>query len=69
MVQAVLLFGSETWVITPCMGRALRGFQDQVSRQLTGRLPWQKPNRKWKYTSEATSREEAGLQTMEEYIL
>ena len=25
VVQAVLLFGSETWVITPCMGRALGG--------------------------------------------
>ena len=30
MVQAVFLFGSETWVVTPCMGRALGGFQDHV---------------------------------------
>ena len=27
MVQAVLVFGSETWVVTPCMGRVLGGFQ------------------------------------------
>ena len=30
MVQAVFLFGSETWMITPCMGRSLGGFQDHV---------------------------------------
>ena len=32
MVQAVFLFGSETWVVTPCMGRSLGGgFQDHVA--------------------------------------
>ena len=36
VVQAVLLFGSEIWAVTLCMGRALGGFQDQVSQQLTG---------------------------------
>ena len=30
MVQAVFLFGSDTWVVTHCMGRALGGFQDHV---------------------------------------
>ena len=24
VVQAVLLFGAETWVFTPCMGKSLR---------------------------------------------
>ena len=27
VIQAVLLFGAETWVITPCMGKALGGFR------------------------------------------
>ena len=36
VVQAVLLFGSETWAVTPCMVRVLGGFQDQVARRLTG---------------------------------
>ena len=31
MVQAVFLFGSDTWVVTPCMERALGGFQDHVA--------------------------------------
>ena len=42
IVQAVLLFGSETWVVTPRMGRVLGGFQDQVAQRLTGRLAQQK---------------------------
>ena len=39
VIQAVLLFGAETWVVTPCMGKALGGFQTQVARQLSGKLP------------------------------
>ena len=68
MVQVVLIFGSETWVVTPCTGKALVEVQSQVARQLTGRLLWRKPDRKWTYTSTATARGEAGLLTMEEYI-
>ena len=39
VVQAVLLFGSDIWVVTPCMVRVLGGFQDQVERRLMGRPP------------------------------
>ena len=68
MVQAVMLFGSETWVVTPCTGRYLGGFQDQVERRLMGRLLQQRPDGKWAYTLSEKARGEAGLQTMEEYI-
>ena len=27
VIQEVLLFGAETWVVTPCMGTAMGGFQ------------------------------------------
>ena len=64
VVQAVLLFGSETWVVTSRMGRSLGGFQDQVARRLTGRLPRRKPDRKWNYTSLETAMEEAGFYTI-----
>ena len=30
VVQDMLIFGSETWVVTPRIGRALGGFQDQL---------------------------------------
>ena len=39
VLQAVLLFRSETWVMTPCMGRVLGGFQHRVAKQITGRQP------------------------------
>ena len=47
VVQAVLLFSLETWVVTPRMGRALGGFHDQVEIRMTGRLLRRKPDRKW----------------------
>ena len=37
VVQAVLIFGAETWVVTPRMGRFLWEFQEQMARRLTGR--------------------------------
>ena len=36
VVQAVLIFGAETWVMTPHMGRSLGGFQHRVARLITG---------------------------------
>ena len=30
MVQAVLIFKADTWLVTPHMGKALKGFQTQV---------------------------------------
>ena len=44
------------------------GFQDQVAIRLAGQIPRQKPDGGWTYTSAAMAREEAGFQTMEEYI-
>ena len=47
IVQAVLLFVLETWVVTTRMGKALRGFQAQVAIWLTGRLLRRTSGRKW----------------------
>ena len=46
MVQVMLIFGAETWVVTPRIGKALGVFQAQVERRLTGWLPWRTPDRK-----------------------
>ena len=46
MIQAVLLFGSETWVVTPRMGTSLGGFQIQVARRLTVQFPRKTTDRK-----------------------
>ena len=66
VVQAVLLFGAETWVVTPLMGRVLVGFQDQLARRLTGRISRRWEDGKWEYTSVATSREDVRFEMMKE---
>ena len=62
-VQSVLLFGVETWVVTPHMGRVLWGFQDEVLQQLMGWLPRRQTDGKREYNFL-----EAGFETMETYI-
>ena len=37
VVQAVFLFGAETWFLTPRMEQALRIFQHRFARSITGR--------------------------------
>ena len=68
LIQAVLLFGAETWVVTPRMGMALGGFHTQLARWLTGQLPQRKLDGTWKYTLAAMERETAGFLTMKEYV-
>ena len=67
-IQAVTLFGVETRVVTPSMGKALGVFQTQVARWLTGQLQRRTMDGTWKYTSAAKEREAAVLLTMEEYV-
>ena len=55
VVQAVLIFGSETWVVNPCKVKALGGSQDQVARRLTGKLPRRTLYGKCTYTLAATA--------------
>ena len=47
VVQAVLLFGSETWVQNPHMGQALVSFQHRFARRITGRQPKQQEDGRW----------------------
>ena len=39
VVQAVLLFGLEVWVMILRMGRSLGSFQNRVARRITGSQP------------------------------
>ena len=49
VVQVVLIFGYETWVLTPHMVRMMRGFQHRVARWLTGKQPRQPSDGEWDY--------------------
>ena len=61
VVQQVLLFGAETWVVTPRMERALSGFLHGASRRLTGRQARRGRNSTWHYPSLEGAMREAGL--------
>ena len=49
LVQAVLIYVSETWVIFPRIGKTLGGFHHRVVRILTGRHPKRRLYGTWYY--------------------
>ena len=49
VTKAVFLFGSETWVLTAHMEKALDSFQSKVARKITGRPPRQRKDGIWFY--------------------
>ena len=61
VVQAVIQFGSETWVMTPCMGRVLGIFLHRVGRQIIRRQPKRREDGFWDYPPLETEMEEAGF--------
>ena len=61
VAQAVLLFGADTWALTPRMEKALDIFQSRVARRITGRQPQQKKHGSWDYPPLAEALREAGM--------
>ena len=47
VTQAVLIFGAETWVLTPRMEKALGSFHSGVARKIMGRQPWRQKDGGW----------------------
>ena len=68
IIQAVLLYGSETWVVTDCNLRQLRSFHARVARYLTGRHMHPNADGTWFYPPTHEVLQEAGLETIDEYI-
>ena len=68
VVQQVLLFGAETWVVSPIMERALRAFIHGAARRLTGIQPRRGRDGKLSYPSLEGSMKEAGLTNVRTYI-
>ena len=46
VAQAVILYGSEIWVVIGAMLKVLEGFHHRVSRQIAGKATWGTVNRK-----------------------
>ena len=61
VTQAVLLFGSETWVLTSRTEKDLDSFQSRVARTITGRQPRRGQNRIWIYPPLAGIMKETGM--------
>ncbi len=69
-VQAVLLFGSETWNVTPSSLCLLKGFHVRAEyRMARQNRPTRRPgDGKWVYPATKDVLEEVGLHTVEEYV-
>ena len=68
VVQQVLLFGAETWVLTPRIERALDSFMHGAAQRIMGRQPWIGWDGKWYYPSLAGAMKEAGFTEIKKSI-
>ena len=68
VVQQILLYGSESWVLTPRILKALESFHHRVARRITGRMPRRLQNGTWYYPPIGKALEDAGLFSIAEYI-
>ena len=68
VVQAFILYRSETWVTTPHIGRAFGGSHHNVDRRLTVRKPRRGRYGRWLYPPLSEGMDEAGLRDVEAYI-
>ena len=64
-VQAVLLFGSETWNVTPAILRGLEGFHVWAARRMAGMMPTRDTSGKWEYPASGEVLEKVGLYTID----
>ena len=65
VVQAVLIYGLETWVMTPRIGMFWGGFHYRVAHRLTVQQQQRGGDWRWLYTPLVEEMEEAGLQEVE----
>ena len=68
MVQAVLLYGSKTWVMSPHIGKMLGGFHHWFACRLMGRQIERRLNGTWYNPALVDAMAEAGIQEVETYV-
>ena len=69
VVQALLLYGSETWVLSPTMLARLEGFHIRAAYRMARRhKPRRGPGNVWIYPKSEDVLEECGLRTVTDYI-
>ena len=50
VVQAVLIFGSDTWVLTPRLDKSLENFHHRAVRRIVVMVPKRQQDVTWVYT-------------------
>ena len=68
VVQAVLLFRVETWVLNPWMEWALISFQHRFTQRLTGKQPRRRGEGSWEYHQLTAAIAEAGFEEIGVYV-
>ena len=68
LVQAVLLFRAETWLLTPSIERDLDSFQNGAAHRLTGRQPRRRGYGRCVYPLLKESMKEAGFEGIRKSI-
>ena len=68
VVKLVLLYGSETRVLTLRMHRVMGGFHHRVAYRLMGWQPWKGRDGGWVYPHIEDAMTKAGLQEVDNYI-
>jgi hypothetical protein len=68
VVQAVLLFGSETWKLSPLSLKSLEQFHIRAARRMAGMQPAKNPDGTWKYPSSKDVLKAVGLKMIDHYI-
>ena len=68
LVQQVLLFGAEMWVLTPRIERVLESFMHGAARRIKGRQPRRGWDGKWYYPSLREAMQEAGFEYIRKAI-
>ena len=68
VVQAVLLFGAEMWVLTPRIGCLLGSLHNRLVRRLVGTKIRRRTNGIWDYPPLEDALKAVGLEMTETYI-
>jgi hypothetical protein len=68
VVQAVLPYGAESWVLTKTMEQTLQTFHHRCARYITGQHIRQNPDGTWTCPPSAQVLEQAGLSPFQDYI-
>ncbi len=67
-VQSILLFGSETWNLSPLSLKLLEGSHIRAAWRMAGKRPMKLPDGSWTYPNLAQVLEDVGLKTVAHYI-